>query len=565
MRDTLIPAMAGLAAGIVLIASFAILAPSLAASNSYALMNGNSCTHSQSDFESLLLPKNTSQLELKERTSISVAKLADPSKTAREKCYVVPNDTISKIPALSEGIKGADGCAAGTEVCEVSRGFSSVMHDQYLMVVIPARDRYNLSVSQDEALEIAKQFKIGETASHSTVLRYEDNFYALYLHSASANETFAQAEASFVEPVTYTPVTLEQGQKLTYAIAVRTWATYGGPAEVHLKALTMADSGLSIRIEPDHLIIPERSEAKAILIITADDAKQGIYNTRVSGTINNSGILFGPCGLGDHCPVIQVGDLDWEIRDYGLNQKMGMGGPKPPEGLRVEIITDKGEYLPGENVNLQAYLINDSQEETVIEPGARFFVNISSSGFVYTIDGSYRTDAEPIVVKPQSSLPLARPFSWNQKTFDSNLEPSAVQEGRYSIALAFSGVKNYVMHDRIEIGIGEAPAKRQDDFVGLTIVIPVGAYENESGVPFEPYTVTIPAGTSLRWENQDFVLHTATSGTPSSGPTDAFDTGFITQGEYSAAIRLEEPGEYPYYCVLHPWMVGTVYVVENYS
>lgn len=560
MRDTLIPAMAGLVAGVALIASFSILAPSLADSNSYALTNTNSCTHSQSDFESLLLPKNTSQLELKERTWISVAKLADPSKTAREKCYVVSNDTISKIPALSEAIKGADGCAAGTEVCEVSRGFSTIKHDQYLRVVIPARDEYKLSVSHDEALEIAKQFKIGETASQSTVVRYDDNFYALYLGSASANETFAQAEASFVEPITYTPVTLEKGQTLTYTIAVRTWATYGGQAEVHLKALTMADSGLSVRIEPDHLIIPERSEAKASLVITADDAKPGIYNTRVSGTISDSGILYGPCDLGHHCPVIQVGDLDWEIRDYGLNQSMGMGGPRPPEGVRVEIMTDKEEYLPGENVDVRAYLVNDSQEEIVVEPGARMFISIASSGILYTIDSSYGTDAEPIVVKPQSSLPLARPFSWDQKTFESNLEPIAVQEGGYSIGLAFSGVKNYVMHDRKEIWIGGAPAKQQDEFAGLTIVIPVGAYENESGVPFEPDTVTVPAGTSLRWENQDFVLHTATSGKASSGPTEAFDTGFIRQGEFSSAITLEQPGVYPYYCVLHPWMTGEVIV-----
>lgn len=81
---------------------------------------------------------------------------------------------------------------------------------------------------------------------------------------------------------------------------------------------------------------------------------------------------------------------------------------------------------------------------------------------------------------------------------------------------------------------------------------------------FVPATVTIRAGESVRWTNQDTVPHTATSGQP--GAPDAgrlFDTGTLGIGQ-SATIPFNAPGEYVYFCRFHPTtMVGAKVVVTQ--
>ena len=86
-----------------------------------------------------------------------------------------------------------------------------------------------------------------------------------------------------------------------------------------------------------------------------------------------------------------------------------------------------------------------------------------------------------------------------------------------------------------------------------------------SGVPgcqetFEcyiPYHVTAPAGTEIVWSNDDTAAHTVTSGTPADGPDGIFDSSILAGGATFSAT-LDEPGEYPYYCIVHPWMVGNI-------
>lgn len=71
---------------------------------------------------------------------------------------------------------------------------------------------------------------------------------------------------------------------------------------------------------------------------------------------------------------------------------------------------------------------------------------------------------------------------------------------------------------------------------------------------YEPAQLTVPAGTTIEFTNEDSTPHTATS--KQSG---AFETGSIDTGK-TATIKLEEPGTYAYYCAFHPFMKGTVTV-----
>ena len=68
---------------------------------------------------------------------------------------------------------------------------------------------------------------------------------------------------------------------------------------------------------------------------------------------------------------------------------------------------------------------------------------------------------------------------------------------------------------------------------------------------FHPSSLTVPAGTTLRWTDYDLDYHTVTA-------TDgSFDSGHIQQGQ-SYQRTFNVPGTYSYYCLPHPYMTGTL-------
>jgi len=76
---------------------------------------------------------------------------------------------------------------------------------------------------------------------------------------------------------------------------------------------------------------------------------------------------------------------------------------------------------------------------------------------------------------------------------------------------------------------------------------------------FIPSTVTIDVGSEVIWENTDNAAHTATSGTPTDGPDGVWDSSLMMVGG-SYSKMFDEAGTYPYFCMVHPWMQGTVIV-----
>lgn len=69
---------------------------------------------------------------------------------------------------------------------------------------------------------------------------------------------------------------------------------------------------------------------------------------------------------------------------------------------------------------------------------------------------------------------------------------------------------------------------------------------------FEPGKLTVPAGTTITWTQQDSSLHTVDF--EDGEKSDDMDKG----DSYSRTF--DEPGEYPYICFYHPRMTGTVTV-----
>jgi plastocyanin len=73
---------------------------------------------------------------------------------------------------------------------------------------------------------------------------------------------------------------------------------------------------------------------------------------------------------------------------------------------------------------------------------------------------------------------------------------------------------------------------------------------------YDPDPVRIEAGGKVIWQNMDSAPHTATL------EDGSFDTGDLAEGKLKSE-SFKDPGTYPYFCEIHPYMKGTVEVVEG--
>ena len=85
-----------------------------------------------------------------------------------------------------------------------------------------------------------------------------------------------------------------------------------------------------------------------------------------------------------------------------------------------------------------------------------------------------------------------------------------------------------------------------------------GAVVSIDNFAFTPAMITVPVGTRVEWVNHDDVPHTVTSdGGHGLLKSQALDT----DDRYS--VTFEKPGEYPYYCAVHPHMRAKVMVINK--
>jgi nitrite reductase (NO-forming) len=75
---------------------------------------------------------------------------------------------------------------------------------------------------------------------------------------------------------------------------------------------------------------------------------------------------------------------------------------------------------------------------------------------------------------------------------------------------------------------------------------------------FSPNPIQVSTGATVTWTNDDSQPHTATSG-ENATPDQRFDSGIMAPGA-TFDFTFTEAGQYPYFCLLHPNMVGTVSV-----
>jgi len=83
---------------------------------------------------------------------------------------------------------------------------------------------------------------------------------------------------------------------------------------------------------------------------------------------------------------------------------------------------------------------------------------------------------------------------------------------------------------------------------------PVTAYVTIKGGAFSPQVITVKAGGTVVWTNKDAVPHTT-----KSDNTLLWDSGTLQPGASFSHV-FKSVGSYPYSCVIHPSMHGTVMV-----
>jgi plastocyanin len=108
----------------------------------------------------------------------------------------------------------------------------------------------------------------------------------------------------------------------------------------------------------------------------------------------------------------------------------------------------------------------------------------------------------------------------------------------------------------ISLCIDSVPVFAQAD---TPISIVPGSSAPTNKIFYDPSPANLAVGTTVTWTNNDATLHTATSGTPDSGPSGEFDSSYLTKGK-TFQHTFDKAGTFDYYCTLHPFMIGQVVV-----
>ena len=158
---------------------------------------------------------------------------------------------------------------------------------------------------------------------------------------------------------------------------------------------------------------------------------------------------------------------------------------------------------------------------------------------IYTVTATYGTENRSDTVS----------FWFNGEGYDSKCGPGTVfDSATNSCVLEGTGESDSPYEVTIEPADGSGAPGCEDTSSGCYI----------------PSTVNVAVGGKVIFSNTDSAAHTFTSGTSSIPETVQvlFDSGLMMAGstfEWSST----ESGTVPYFCMVHPWMIGTIIVGEG--
>ena len=148
-----------------------------------------------------------------------------------------------------------------------------------------------------------------------------------------------------------------------------------------------------------------------------------------------------------------------------------------------------------------------------------------------------------------------------EETMKEVMEEETMKEETMKEVMEEETMKEETMKEVMEEEtMGEV--EETSESMALTISIPKGVGASGCETTLEcylPYEVTVAAGTTITWINDDSVVHTVTSGKTTEGTTGLFDSSIFSSGK-SFKYTFTNAGTYDYFCNVHPWMAGIVNV-----
>jgi plastocyanin len=220
-------------------------------------------------------------------------------------------------------------------------------------------------------------------------------------------------------------------------------------------------------------------------------------------------------------------------------------------------------------VGPQPYLISEEPIEQIEEevsegtPGAPVY---SISILVGSAEQG-NPDYEPDV----ANIPQGRVIEWINEDSVSHTVTSSLDFGdTFDSGLIDAGMVFRLDSSKLALGeyeymcivhpwmIATIFIEEPQEPVTAEVSIPLGAGIQKIGQTYyDPQDITVSIGTTVKWINNDDTIHTVTSGTPEGGPSGIFDSSIIDAGaifEYT----FRTPETIDYYCIVHPWMIGSV-------
>ena len=111
-----------------------------------------------------------------------------------------------------------------------------------------------------------------------------------------------------------------------------------------------------------------------------------------------------------------------------------------------------------------------------------------------------------------------------------------------------TGSLSFVNDNNADFGLGNLQQN-----VSSTVEEAVRIVGDRGSNSYSPNPVEAKIGETVTWVNEDSAIHTVTS------INRIFDSGVLFRGQ-SFSYTFDKEGEYPYFCDVHPNMVGTVSV-----
>jgi plastocyanin len=243
--------------------------------------------------------------------------------------------------------------------------------------------------------------------------------------------------------------------------------------------------------------------------------------------------VFSGFGIINGTRYTDTGVSSYDIRDNGaLVYQNGT----------IDITTEAGEKG---TLTFESLGHRDPATTIVFDHGAMFFSTNSTTGEIHSLNNTVYVYKDKIDERRGNLTTIA--WQWNGGNATN-------------VTIMGSGNATNTANATIAANAATTTGATSGGNTTATSVSIVPDASTLTTNAFSPNPIQVSVGTTVLWTNNDAEVHTVNAG-ENAAPTGLFDF-YIPPGGTSE-YTFTESGEYPYFCILHPNMVGTVVVTAG--